>query len=383
MTGNITRRGERSWRLKFDAGRDPASGKRLTRLVTVRGTKREAQLELTRQLAALDAGTLVEPSKATLADYLNGWIEMAATLTLSPKTSERYRQLIGQQVIPHLGAYPLQKLRASHVATWHATLLKSGGKEGHALSARTVGHAHRVLHKALEDACRREVIGRNPVAIVSPPRVAPTEMAALSGEEVKAVLAAMKDTSIYTHVVVLLSTGVRRGELMGLQWGDVDLDAGKLRIERSIEKTKAGLRVKAPKTRHGRRLITLPSSAVAVLREHRKAQLELRLALGAGRPSDDAFVFGSIDGKPRDPDRITQDWKRFAAARGLPRVTLHALRHSHASALIASGTDPVTVSRRLGHGSPTVTMSVYAHLFGRSDEAAAEAMDAAMGLKEK
>ena len=118
-----------------------------------------------------------------------------------------------------------------------------------------------------------------------------------------------------------------------------------------------------------------------MLREHRKAQLELRLALGAGRLPDDAFVFGTIEGKVRDPDRITQDWKRFAAAKRLPKVTLHALRHSHASALIASGADPVTVSRRLGHGSPAVTMSVYAHMFGRSDETAAAAMDAAMGLK--
>jgi integrase len=355
----------------------------LIRLATVRGTKKEAQAELTRQLAALDAGTLVDPSKATVESYLKSWIDTAEALSLSPKTAEHYRQLIEQQIIPHLGAHPLQKLRPASVARWHATLIRAGGKDGHPLSAQTVQHAHRVLHKALEDACRREMIARNPAAIVSPPKVAPTEMEALSGDQMKTVLAAMRDTPIYAQVVVLLSTGIRRGELMGLQWGDVDLDAGKLKVERSIEKTKAGLRVKAPKTQHGRRLITLPASAVAVLRERRKAQLELRLALGAGRHSDDAFVFGSVDGKPCDPDRLTWDWRRFAVARGLPRVTLHGLRHSHASALIASGTDPVTVSRRLGHGSPAVTMNVYAHLFGRSDEAAAKAMDAAMGLKEK
>jgi integrase len=115
--------------------------------------------------------------------------------------------------------------------------------------------------------------------------------------------------------------------------GDLDLDAGKLRVERSIEKTKAGLLVKSPKTRHGRRLITLPASAAAVLREHRRKQLELRVALGAGRLPDDALVFGTVEGKPRDPDQITQDWKRFAAARDLPRVTLHGLRHASASAL--------------------------------------------------
>jgi len=381
MKGNITRRGERSRRLKFDLGRAPGSGKRLFRLVTVHGTKREAEAELVRQLAALDGGTDVEPSKSTIESYLRTWIDTAEAVALSPKTSERYRQFIEQQIIPHLASLPLQKLRPAHVATWHGVLLKGGGREGRALAARTVGHAHRVLHKALEDACRRELIARNPASIIPPPKVAAEEMATLSAEQVKPVLAAMKDSSIYPQGVRLLSTGIRRGELCGLQWGDLDLDAGKLRVERSIEKTKAGLRVKSPKTRHGRRLITLPASAAAVLREHRRKQLELRVALGAGRLPDDAFVFGTVEGKPRDPDRITQDWKRFAAARNLPRVTLHGLRHASASALIAAGADVITVSRRLGHANANTTLSVYAHLFGRSDEAAAEAMDAAMGLE--
>jgi integrase len=381
MQGNITRRGERSWRLKFDLGRDPSTGERRIRTITVRGTKKEAQVELTRQLAALDSGTDIEPSKATVEKYLKSWIDTAEAVAVSPRTGERYRQLIEQQIVPHLGALPLQKLRPAHVGTWHGVLLKGGGKDGHPLSARTVGHAHRVLHKALEDACRRELLARNPASIVSPPKVAAEEMATLSAEQVRAVLAAMKDSSIYSQVVVLLATGIRRGELMGMQWGDLDLDAGKMRVERSIEKTKAGLRVKAPKTKHGRRLITLPSSGVAVLREHRRKQLELRLALGVGRMPDDAFVFGTVEGKPRDPDRITQDWKRFAAARNLPKVTLHGLRHASASALIAAGADVITVSRRLGHANANTTLSVYAHLFGRSDEAAAEAMDAAMGLE--
>jgi Phage integrase, N-terminal SAM-like domain len=115
VKGNITRRGERSWRLKYDLGRD-ATGKRLTRLVTVHGTKKQAEAELTRQLAALDAGTLVEPSKSTVESYLRSWIDTAETLAVSPKTAERYRQLIEQQIIPRLGAHPLQRLRASHVA---------------------------------------------------------------------------------------------------------------------------------------------------------------------------------------------------------------------------------------------------------------------------
>jgi integrase len=262
MKGNITRRGANSWRLKFDLDRDPKTGKRLSRFVTVRGTKKDAQAELARLLAAQDAGTLVEPSKTTVADYMRSWIDTATTLTLSPKTAERYRQLINRQIIPHLGALPLQKLKPVQIATWHANLLKAGGHDGGPLSARTVGHAHRVLHKALADAVRHELLTRNPAAVVSPPKVTADEIEILSADQVKAALTAMRATSIYPQIVVLLSTGMRRGELMGLQWGDVDLESGKRRIDRAIEKTKAqGLRLKAPKTRHGRRTISLPAGA--------------------------------------------------------------------------------------------------------------------------
>ena len=166
---------------------------------------------------------------------------------------------------------------------------------------------------------------------------------------------------------------------MGLQWGDLDPDAGKLRIERAIEATKVrGLRIKSPKTRHGRRLISLPRIAIEVLREHRKAQLEIRLKLGIGKLLPTHHVFGDIEGSARHPGWLTDQWKRAIRAKQLPEVPLHALRHSHASALIASGQDVVTVSRRLGHASPTITLSVYAHLFDKTDEAAADAIEAVL-----
>jgi site-specific recombinase XerD len=209
--GNITRRGRASWRLKFDLGADPITGKRLTRFVTVRGNKKQAQAELARLVAAFDAGTLVEPSKVTIADYTRSWLDTAGTLTLSPKTAERYRQLIEHQIILHLGALPLQKLKPVHIANWHAALLKSG-----AVSSRTIGHAHRVLHKALADAMRHELIMRNPASVASPPKVAASEVAILSADQIKAVLGAMRETVIYPQIVLLLSTGVRRGEFDGV-----------------------------------------------------------------------------------------------------------------------------------------------------------------------
>jgi integrase len=229
-----------------------------------------------------------------------------------------------------------------------------------------------VLGKALKDAVPGGLLLRNPAADISPPRVPDVEMRILGAEKIAAVLEAMADTPIFAAVITLMATGLRRGELMGLQWGDVNLDAGRLEIRRAVEKTKAhGLQLKPPKTKRGRRGITLPAYAVEVLKQHRTKQLATRFALGIGKLPMDAFVFGNVDGTIRDPDRMTQDWKRFTAVRKLPRVTLHGLRHTHASALLASGIDVVKASHHLGHASPKVTLQVYAHLFSDDDTDAA------------
>lgn len=379
MKGSITRRGKASWRLKFDIGRDPGTGKRQTRYVTVRGTKKDAQRELNRLLAQAEDGTLVEPSKLTVADYLRDWIKDAETMGLGLKTVERHRGLIENQIIPHLGAHPLQKLKPAHVRSWHATLLRSGRVDGGPLAARTVGHAHRVLHRALEQAAAVELVSRNVASAVSPPAVEEQEMEALTAAQVAEVLTKLRGVASYPLIVLALATGMRRGELLALRWSDLDLDAGKLRVERSLEQTKTGgLRFKPPKTKHGRRTITLPANAVAALRAHRKKQLELRVATGSGKLPDDALVFGHLDGSPRSPRALSKEWKRLVAAHKLPKVTFHALRHSHASALIASGLDVLTISRRLGHGSPAITLTVYGHLFANTDDRAAEAINAAL-----
>ena len=181
--GNITRRGRNSWRLKFEAGgHDPVTGKRRTRYVTVRGTKKAAQAELIRLLAEVENGTSVDPSKVTVAEHIRSWLD--SDVELSPKTKERYRQLAEQQIIPHLGATLLQKLRPPQIDKWHSMLLKAGGMAGRALSARTVGHAHRVLHRAYERALRLEVVSRNPVHAVTPPRPDAPEVAILSADQI-------------------------------------------------------------------------------------------------------------------------------------------------------------------------------------------------------
>jgi integrase len=379
MRGNITRRGKASWRLKFDAGRDPATGKRLTKFVTVRGTKRSAEKELSRLLTAADTGMLVDPSKVTVAEYLTTWITEASAQSLSPKTAERYRGLIDKQIVPHLGKIALQKLRPSHLADWYSTLLRAGRADGGPLAARTAGHAGRVLHKALARAAATEMVSRNVAALVSPPTVPDEELEILTADQIADVIAKIRELAIFPIAFTALATGARRGELLALRWTDVDLDGAKLRVERSLEQTKAGLRFKSPKTKNGRRSISLPPEAVGILRNVRREQAEYRLALGLGRAPTDALVFPGPDGAPRSPRAFSKEWARVVEAKKLPPVTFHALRHSHASALIAAGTDVLTVSRRLGHGSAAITLAVYGHLFENTDDKAAAVIGAALG----
>jgi integrase len=327
--GGIDERGPDRWRLRYRVG-----GRRYTK--SFHGTKRAAQTELRRLLNSADDGQHVAPDKVTLADYLRGWLDSDSGL--SPKTLERYCELAEQQIIPHLGAMLLQNLRPAQVGSWHATLLKAGGMNGRPLSARTVGHAHRVLHRGLERALSLELVGRNVAHAIRPPKVADTEIASLTAEQIGDVLARLDGHPLHPIVALALGTGMRRGEICALAWGAVDLDAAVLRVERSLEETKAGLRFKAPKTRRGHRLLSLPPTVVEIMRAHQRRQAEQRLVLGLGRAGPDDLVFARPDGSPLSPDNLSRDWRRTAKTRGLPLVMFHALRHSSASALIPGST---------------------------------------------
>ena len=267
-----------------------------------------------------------------------------------------------------LGQRQNQKLTPEHFERWHAALLSEG------LSPRTVGHAHRVLGAALRRAVENGTLARNIAAIRKPPAVEQDE---IETEQIAAVLDLLKGHSLHPIVSLALATGLRHGELLALEWSDIDLERGVLRVERSLEQTKAGLRLKSPKTKRGRRNIGLPADTVAMLREHRKAQIELRLALGQG--GQPVLVFSTIEGGHRKPNGISRGWRQTCKARKLPRVQFHALRHTHASTLIRAGVDVLTISRRLGHSSASMTLDVYGHLMEGADAAATKAIAGVLG----
>jgi integrase len=377
MTGHVRRRGERSWELKYDVGAD-ATGRRKTRYASFKGTKRDAEIELAKLVTASAQGEQVDPSKVTVAEFLDRWERDWATSNVSPKTLERYIELMRMHVRPRIGAVRLQKLKLADLSELYATLQREGRGPKRGLAARTVGHVHRVLHGALARAVDWGVVQQNVASRVTPPRVPDQEVEILTADQVHAVLKTARGKPIFQIAALALASGMRRGELLATRWQDIDLDAAKITIARSLEQTKAGgLRFKLPKTKHGRRTISLPLSAVTELKVHRRAQQELRLALGGGKLPTSALLFADIDGQPRKPNAVTKDWERIATAAGVAFANLHTLRHTHASHLIANGLDVLTISRRLGHSTPTITLAIYGHLFPQTDDRAAQIMEAA------
>jgi integrase len=349
--GHIRQRGKQSWRLKFDLGRD-ANGKRITRLVTFRGTKREAQAELNRLLNRRNEGTYVDPTKMTVGEYLEHWLTVDIERRVARKTAVRHRQLVQRQITPRIGNVPMRKLTPTHIEAFEAQLQQDGyvkgRKAGQGLTAQTVLHVHRTLSQALAHAVKTGVLFKNPAEQVKPPRPPRREIAILSKSEVATLLRCAGP--LYLPVLVGVTTGMRRGELLGLRWSDIDLKAARLTVNQSLERLAGKTTFKSPKTVGSRRTITLPALTVEALREYRSAKPRI----GAGE-----LVF-SHDGIPWDPDSLTKAFDRLVSETGVRRITFHGLRHTHISHQLMDGVHVKVVSERAGHANVSITLSVYA-----------------------
>ncbi len=370
MRGFVRKRGS-TYTWYFDVP-DPVTGKRKQYSKGGFRTKKACQEALNEALAALRTGAFVEPSGRTLAGFLvEEWLPAVRPPKVRPSTWLSYQRNVERHIIPALGHVPLQRLTPAQLTGFYRTLLERGRRDGRGgLAPKTVRNIHGALHTALRDAARWGYVARNVAAAADLPKGMTPEMRVWSPEQLRAFLKHVRDDRLYAAWLLLATTGMRRGEVAGLRWVDVDLDTGRVSPRRPRVVVNFEVVVSEPKTAKGRRSLALDPATVAALREHRRRQLEERLAVGP-RWEDSGLVFTWPDGRPLHPERFSRWFEQLARVAGLPRIRLHDVRHSYATAALAAGVPAKVVSERLGHANIAITMDTYSHVLPGLDAQAA------------
>lgn len=437
MRGSVVRRGT-AYYVKIELDPDPITGKRRQKWHSGFRTKRDAERARVDLLSKLDRGEYVEPTHATLGEFLTEWLRTVEP-TLRPGTFDSYSRNVHNHVIAHLGSMRLTKVDAGALNGLYATLLASGRRPSsrrgkgyspevveralelraggtslkytaaalraefdetahiskdtlasllrrHAaaeagdakpagLDPRTVNYVHTILHRAFRDAVRWGRLARNPADAADPPRGRPKSDAIKTWDAgtVRSFLETTRDECDRLHAlwVLLATTGMRRGEALGLRWPDVDLDTGRLHLVQTIISVRGKVMVGEPKTLRGRRPIALDPTTVKVLKAHRKAMLEERLQLGAAF-TDEGLVFHRLDGRCLRPEGVSDTFKRTVHRLGLPPLTIKALRHTWATLALEKGIHPRVVQERLGHSTIAITLGIYSHVAPTLHDEAAE-----------
>ena len=371
MRGHVRRRGTK-WVAVVSLGHDE-SGRRKQQWFSGFTTKKAATEKLTEVLGSLQGGNYVEPSKRNLGGFLiKEWLPSIAA-SVRPSTWTAYRMLCETHIIPALGTVPLQRLSAAMLNKLYADLLADGRRNGKGgLSPRTVQYVHVTAHKALADAVRWQLIPRNVADQATPPRPQAKEPKAWSADVLRSFLAHVEGDRLYAAYLLAATTGLRRGEVLGLRWRDVDMAGGRLAVVQTLLQVCNEVAFGTPKTAKGRRSVALDERTVSVLKAHRKAALEDRLILGLGTPDTEALVFTAPDGAPVNPESFSDHFGRLVKAAGLPRIRFHDLRHTHATLALQAGVHPKVVSERLGHATVSITLDTYSHAIPAMQEEAAE-----------
>ncbi|MBX6764679.1 site-specific integrase [Rubrobacter taiwanensis] len=367
--GSISRRKNGTWRAEYTVY--TAEGRK--RKTLYGKTRREVAEKLAKAIADRNGGIVYDAGKLTVGEYLDRWLSDSVRDTVRQRTYERYESIVRVHIKPTLGRIKLKTLAPAHVRGLYREKLGAG------LSPRTVQYIHVTLHKALKQAVRDELIPRNASEAIKAPRPTKKEIRPLSPDQARAFLDAARGDRFETLYVLAVHCGLREGELLGLKWEDVDLDAGTLAVRRTLSETRTGHRFEAPKNGKGRR-IKLTTGAMKALRRHRKAQLEERLR-AAGLWEDHGLVFPNQVGKTMNAKNLTaRSFKQILERAGLPRtVRVHDLRHTCATILLKVGQHPKYVQELLGHANIGITLDTYSHVLPGMGDGLADAMDDALG----
>ena len=321
MRGSVRKRGSTyTWYLFTP---DPVTGRRRQHSKGGYRTKKECQAALNDALAALRVGTFVESSKRTVASYLlDEWLPAMQPPRVRPSTWLSYQRNLERHVIPALGTIELQRLTPAHLTGFYRSLLTGGRLDGRGgLSAKSVKNIHGALHPALKDAVRWGYVARNVADAADPPKVVTPEMQVWSPAQLRTFLTHVRDDRLYAAWMLFATTGMRRGEVAGLRWVDVDLAAGRVTPRKPRVEVNYKVHVSEPKTAKGKRSLALDPATAAALREHRARQAEERLMVGPGW-QDSGLVFTWGDGRPLHPERFSRWFERLAREAGLPKIRL-------------------------------------------------------------
>jgi integrase len=376
--GTIRQRSNGLWEVIISVGHDPVTGK-LKRVSFYAPTQKDAIAKAAKARTDLTQGTFVVPEKLTLGAWLNVWLTTYKARTVRQTTQGNYASIVRRHLQPALGRIVLQALKPEQVQAYCNTKAKEG------LDASSIRLHLTVLSNALKQAEKVGRVNRNVARLVEPPRTMRKIRATLTIPQVRTGLVpAIQGHRLSAAFLVLFLTGLRQGELLGLRWQDVDLEAGVLHVRQILERIanpqstgpKTILVFLEPKTEHSRRTVALPAECMAALRQHRAHQAEEKLRLGVGY-HDHGLVFATEDGRPIDPRRMNHTFTQALTLAGLPAIRLHDARHTYATWMLQAGVPLKVVSDQLGHASITITGNVYSHVTREVAQHAAATLDTA------
>jgi len=336
---------------------------------TVKGNKREAERVLREHLAAIENGGYVARDRETVAEFMERWLTTYAATNTTIRTQHGYRGYVDRYIAPAIGNLTLQNLTARHIQAMYASMLSRG------LSNTTVIQLHRILKQALSHGVQWGMLTRNVADATTPPRLQRRQMPMWAAETIDLFLETANTSRFRDLYHFAVLTGLRRSEICGLKWEHVDLVRGSLSVVNTLQRiTGHGLVEGQPKTARSRRSIALAPDVVEVLHGIRGRQIEQRLEFGE-LWENTGYVFTQLGGAPIAPDMISKDFCAIVRKAGLPHLTLHGLRHAHATMALTAGVNPKTISERLGHSSIATTMDVYSHVLPGIQEEAAQAVE--------
>ena len=366
--GNLRKRKDGRWEGRYTAGRDPETGRAIYKNVLGK-TQAEAKAKLK---AAIEEAKGLDAAKAgryTVGQWMEEWFEHYAKVKVRPSSHQTYRGYIDNHIKPSIGKIRLEKLTSLELQKFYKKLLTNGRvdrlesrHQAKGLSPKTVRNIHQIISSAMSLAKEQKLIVANPAEGCALPRLEHREMQTLPVEQLQSFLREAKESGVFEFYYLELATGLRRGELLGLKWEDVDLERGDLRVRRQIARINGEV-VEAPlKTKNAYRTLPLAEDTVSILLEQKK------------KVDGSPWVFPSPTGGPISPDSVLHMLHRVLKRAGLPRVRFHDLRHTFATLALQSGVDVKTVSGMLGHFSAGFTLDTYAHVTTASQRQAAKTM---------